>query len=387
MPTYQLERNDRVLGNHVLDANVVTIGRARDNTIAIASSAVSRYHARIEVVADGHVLTDLGSLNGTYINGERIKRVLLSDNDRIEIGQYTIVFKEGSAAAPQPATRSASADTAIGDDTREESGEAKDTRTMHETSIIAEDTDGSGTRIEVFQQPLQSMVHQVEDDPATVVLALRGVVDDTNTKALIDIFDDIIADGPLNVVVDLSAVGTISSTGWGTLLGQQSRLAEMERGMKLAGLHEGLYQRFRTLPFSGLFACYPSISEALDALHGEVHDESDAPAGYDDQPHLDEPEQRVEPHTVLMRTLPPVHEANRPRQRTDSGPSKASMSLEDRVRCVVSERPFQSEQDIRARLRDEEYGNTDIGRFKLKALLRKLDLHTKLKRYQFFLKS
>ncbi|MBD3316476.1 MAG: FHA domain-containing protein [Chitinivibrionales bacterium] len=383
MPIFQLERNDRILGNHVLDTDVVTIGRARDNIIAIANSAVSRYHARIEAADDGYVLTDLGSLNGTYVNGERVKRVLLADGDRIEIGEYAIVFQENTKPAHSSFMPTRNAPSASDNDDKIRDG--TETRAMHEKSIISDTAGGDSKHIEVLREPLESAVHQVENDPSTIILKLQGVVDSTNTKILIDLFDDIIDNGPYNVVVDLAEVAAISSTGWGTLLGQQSRLAELECGMKLAGLHEELRERFRMLPFGGLFSCYPTADDAATAFRTDIFTETHSPneQEYDLRPNKVPNEA---PRTVLLNAVSSDDDSDGDKNSVHGGTTKDSMSLEDKIRCVVSERPFQSEHDIRTRLREEEYGRTEVGRFKLKALLKKLDLHTKLKRYQFFLR-
>jgi anti-anti-sigma factor len=381
MPSYQLERDGFILGNHVLDSQVVTIGRARDNTIAIANPAVSRYHARIQSGADGYVLTDLGSLNGTYVNGERVKHVLLSENDRIEIGGFAIVFSEADVMPVVSRTNE------FRPESQDAHAEGKDTREMRKTSVIAGSDYGTDRHIEVLREPLESVVHPVDADDTTVVLALRGAVDEASTKVLIDIFDEIVDSKPYNIVVDLSEVTSICSTGWGTLLGQQSRLAEMDRGMKLSGLHEGLYGRFRALPFSGLFSCYPTVDEAVSALLKDAA----APA-----PPLRQEDSEVlspllsssgEPQTVRIHTVFTDHTSHHARHHAETGPSKTSMSLEDKIRSIISERPFLSEQDIRKRLLDDEYGRTDIGRLKLKGMLKKIGLHTRLRRYQFFLKA
>jgi pSer/pThr/pTyr-binding forkhead associated (FHA) protein len=55
---------------------------------------VSREHARIERTANGLVLTDEGSLNGTYVNRQRIESARLSDGDELQIGKYRLTFIE-----------------------------------------------------------------------------------------------------------------------------------------------------------------------------------------------------------------------------------------------------------------------------------------------------
>jgi pSer/pThr/pTyr-binding forkhead associated (FHA) protein len=92
MPTFTISVNNKVLGTYVVKKTVVSIGRSRTNTISIASKAVSRNHVRIELTREGWSVSDLGSLNGTYINDIRITSAFLSEGDRVTVGAYTILF-------------------------------------------------------------------------------------------------------------------------------------------------------------------------------------------------------------------------------------------------------------------------------------------------------
>lgn len=71
------------------------MGRSTLANTYIASPSVSRQHARIDLVAEGDkdqfVLSDMGSSNGTFVNNERIKRYVLSDGDKVRMGD--VVFK------------------------------------------------------------------------------------------------------------------------------------------------------------------------------------------------------------------------------------------------------------------------------------------------------
>ena len=71
-------------------ANV--IGRAPDATIQCFGPGVSRHHARIVVSADGAILEDLGSKNGTYLREERVASARLTDGDDIRLGGATLTF-------------------------------------------------------------------------------------------------------------------------------------------------------------------------------------------------------------------------------------------------------------------------------------------------------
>jgi len=67
-----ISRNDTLLGSRFIENTRITIGRASGNTIQLDDPAVSKLHAQVEVVGNDHILIDLGSANGTFVNGERV---------------------------------------------------------------------------------------------------------------------------------------------------------------------------------------------------------------------------------------------------------------------------------------------------------------------------
>jgi pSer/pThr/pTyr-binding forkhead associated (FHA) protein len=77
-------------------SDVTTIGRAPQSDVFLDDITVSRSHARLERTPNGPQLTDLGSLNGTYVNRERIETVRLSDGDELQIGKYRLTYIEKS---------------------------------------------------------------------------------------------------------------------------------------------------------------------------------------------------------------------------------------------------------------------------------------------------
>jgi hypothetical protein len=86
-PRYGLEvESGPQLGRRFAIDREITIGRSDDNDVELTDPQVSRRHARI-VLEDGRVtIEDAGSLNGTYVNGERAGRARLAANDAIVIG-------------------------------------------------------------------------------------------------------------------------------------------------------------------------------------------------------------------------------------------------------------------------------------------------------------
>jgi len=69
-----------------LDGRPVTIGRATDVEVVLADALASRRHARLSSRGGRLVLADLGSTNGTRVNGEPIREAVVGPGDRIEIG-------------------------------------------------------------------------------------------------------------------------------------------------------------------------------------------------------------------------------------------------------------------------------------------------------------
>jgi diguanylate cyclase (GGDEF)-like protein len=75
-----------------LGGSQIIIGRATDADIRLDDDGVSRTHAKMDCAAGGEItLADMGSTNGTFVNGSQIKSQLLKDGDRIQIGSVTVL--------------------------------------------------------------------------------------------------------------------------------------------------------------------------------------------------------------------------------------------------------------------------------------------------------
>jgi hypothetical protein len=79
----------------VLSDQVTTIGRSADSTIRLADASVSRRHAEIRPTGDGWTVVDLGSTNGTRVNGAPVKERRLQDGDTVAAGDATLRFEAG----------------------------------------------------------------------------------------------------------------------------------------------------------------------------------------------------------------------------------------------------------------------------------------------------
>ncbi len=83
------------------DGREVTIGRSGDVDLVLAEDNVSRRHAKLTVRGDDILLQDLGSTNGTCVNGERVKKATLREGDRVLVGSVILKVVRGEAGSAE----------------------------------------------------------------------------------------------------------------------------------------------------------------------------------------------------------------------------------------------------------------------------------------------
>jgi pSer/pThr/pTyr-binding forkhead associated (FHA) protein len=81
----------------LLDADEVSSGRHPNSDIFLDDVTVSRKHATFRREGDVFLVRDVGSLNGTYVNRERIDEAALKTRDEVQIGKFRLVFYAGAA--------------------------------------------------------------------------------------------------------------------------------------------------------------------------------------------------------------------------------------------------------------------------------------------------
>ena len=91
-----VKRGPNAGSRFLLDQDVTTAGRHPDSDIFLDDVTVSRRHAEFRREAGGFVVHDVGSLNGTYVNRQRIDVAVLAGGDEVQIGKYRLVFLTGS---------------------------------------------------------------------------------------------------------------------------------------------------------------------------------------------------------------------------------------------------------------------------------------------------
>lgn len=90
MTTIHAKNENNFTSSVNLQTGIQSIGRAGDNDLPISDITVSYYHARIFTYLDASYIEDLGSTNGTYLNGRRIQKHTLHAGDIIRLGKQEL---------------------------------------------------------------------------------------------------------------------------------------------------------------------------------------------------------------------------------------------------------------------------------------------------------
>jgi pSer/pThr/pTyr-binding forkhead associated (FHA) protein len=142
----------------ILDHGEITLGRTADNDVRMEDDTVSAHHAKIVTVFTASHVEDLGSTNGTFVNGRRVIKHTLHSGDIITAGGYQVVFYSDHGApkkAPEKTVMMSSArleamiaasDKNKGLDTRADSGQSVPVQSGVDT-VIAIDNDETHQQI------------------------------------------------------------------------------------------------------------------------------------------------------------------------------------------------------------------------------------------------
>ncbi len=237
----------------IVPATGLLIGRAPTCKLRARSETVSREHARIEFRDDRVIVRDLGSTNGTLLDGQtlRAQEAELTDGAQLQVGPMIFHVEIGKrSAAP---IDQIIADWCLDDEPEPFAPSIDDTSTDLSTFPTLEDEDGTTLlRYEVIEDVLviTPLIWQL-DDPERI----EGI-----RKALLTLFDQPL---PRRVVVNLDCVSSLTGRAVGILLAHHMRLARCGGSLRLCQAQARVGAVLEQIRLPMLVSAYASVDDAV----------------------------------------------------------------------------------------------------------------------------
>ncbi len=179
-------KDGRFFGTECFAQGQIILGRSPDVDLQLDDDITSRSHASIELGAEGLILEDLASSNGTYVNGEPVERCYISSRDEVSIGSFTLKFKILSRNKPKARFRD---ETRVVDRDQTEvvaSGQLRE----REDAVIRDETEVvDSERLRAVRQgdepaePVREVVPSFQDDIASGLAAQLEPSEEFDTSA------------------------------------------------------------------------------------------------------------------------------------------------------------------------------------------------------------
>lgn len=145
MPKLIMTLDGAILREYHIDKDSISIGRKHGNDIQLNDLTVSGRHSLITVMGDNTYVDDLGSTNGTLLNGARVAKSLLKHGDLIQVGNYQFTYFEDEQEEYEP--------------TMFLRAEIEDTQIMQSNPVKASDPKGEPlAAVKILNGPLQGKV-------------------------------------------------------------------------------------------------------------------------------------------------------------------------------------------------------------------------------------
>ncbi|NOX37810.1 MAG: STAS domain-containing protein [Calditrichaeota bacterium] len=248
---------------------------------------------------------------------------------------------------------------------------------------------------------IQVSTHTAGSRNQISVIKVGGYIDTTTSSEVERALNSLLKQGRYNIIIDLSNVDYISSAGWGIFISEIKTIRENNGDLKLVGMIPDVYEIFELLEFHHILDVYDTVegavmkfeqAEAASEPSAAAFERAQAARAEEVAQASETTHQPERPVSVDQPTATrPVSEqpltTSETQPKTSSAPvSLKRLPLEEKIKYIVSNYPDYGAFRINRRLRSPEFGNEKVGWFKVRSLLKKLNLDTRQKRQNFALR-
>jgi len=217
-------------------------------------------------------------------------------------------------------------------------------------------------------------------------IKVGGYIDTTTSSELERALDSLLKQGRFFIIVDLGNVDYISSAGWGIFISEIKSIRENGGDLKLVRMVPDVYEIFELLEFHHILDVYDTVDEAinkfevLEAAGKSVAKEISLP-----KPEFQAaPAQTTGPQREQVSAAQPQEEVVTEEELVVN---PADLSVPEKIKIVVKENPSLNPRKIKQELYTARFGYSRIGWFAVRAELKKLNLLSRTKRYEFATRS
>lgn len=281
----------------------------------------------------------------------------------------------------------------------------------------------------IDQEGIKIETRFLDEENKIALVELSGYVDQNNVHVLQSTIDHSLENEMYRLIFDMKDLVYMSSAGWGVLIGEIKRFRENGGDIKLVNMNPEIYEVYQMLEFYHILSEYPSVDDALNSFYGKGGRK--APQVYPGKEPL-ELETQIETEEMIETSGTQINDIldqfgnnnnnNKPSesetveeeielevdevtdrdlnvQVSDSrktahvefnpvvverAPDLSKLPIQEKIRAIVAQFPHFGPWKIRKMLRHPEFGSVKIGYFKLRRLLKQLELDTKEKRYRYY---
>ncbi len=263
----------------------------------------------------------------------------------------------------------------------------------------------------------------LDEDGQIMLVEIGGYIDQANVHHLQKVIDNSLESEVYKLIFDLKDLVYMSSAGWGVLIGEIKNFRENGGDIKLVNMNPEIYEVYQMLEFYHILSEYPTVEDALNSFLDKkqtVHargEQPESPGLGQDVP-FEEPageNKTVEEFKDILNEMDatnsngqeeefvvdmedidsveaPSKDFSAAHQRhvefnpisAERVPDLKILPLPEKIKKVVAQFPHFGPWKIRKMLRHPEFGNTKVSYFKVRKILKQLDLDTKEKRYRFY---
>lgn len=219
---------------------------------------------------------------------------------------------------------------------------------------------------------IQLSVDKVGANSSISVIKVGGYIDTTTSSELEHALGSLLKAGSYNIIIDLGNVDYVSSAGWGIFISEIKGIREHGGDLKLVKMIPEVYEVFELLEFHYILKAFDTLEEAVKDF--ERSGLASAP-----EPQLVSVETDLRQSSGKEKTGAPSVQTK--------GASASPATIEEKVKKIVATNPEAGTGQIAKILNSPAFGNTKVGWFGLRRILKNLGLDSKSKRIEFSKKA